>query len=259
MRLVTWNINSLKARLPRVEEWIAEHQPDVLCVQETKMTDEAFPAMAFEAMGYETVHAGQGQWNGVAIISKVGIDDAVRGFADGDEEDPEARLVRATCGGVRLANVYVPNGRSLDNDHYTYKLGWLDRLRRVLDAQEDPADPFAILGDFNIAPGDDDVWDPSAFVDATHTSPPEREALARLEAWGLDDVFLRHWQDGDVRFSWWDYRGGNFHKGMGMRIDLVLATSALADRTTGARVDRNARKGKGPSDHAPVVVEITPA
>ncbi len=259
MRIVTWNINSLKARFPRVEEWIAENEPDVLCIQETKMTDDAFPALAFQAMGYDTVHAGQGQWNGVAILSRVGIDDVVRGFADGGEEDPEARLVRATCGGVRFTNVYVPNGRALDNDHYTYKLGWLERLRGVLDTQEDPASPFVILGDFNIAPGDDDVWDPAVFVDATHTSPPERAALARLEEWGLDDVFLRHWEVGDVRFSWWDYRGGNFHKGMGMRIDLVLATPSLAARTTSARVDRNARKGKGPSDHAPVVVEIDPA
>ena len=191
MRLVTWNINSLKARLPRVEEWIAENEPDVLCIQETKMTDAAFPAMTFEALGYETVHAGQGQWNGVAILSRVGIDDVVRGFADGDEEDPEARLLRATCGGVRLANVYVPNGRALDNDHYTYKLGWLERLRLVLDAQEDPSSKLAILGDFNIAPGDDDVWDPAAFVDCTHTSAPERDALRRLEDWGLTDVFLR--------------------------------------------------------------------
>lgn len=252
---MTWNINSLKARLPRVEEWIAENQPDVLCIQETKMADTAFPVMAFEALGYETAHAGQGQWNGVAILSKVGIDDVVRGFADGDEEDPEARLLRATCGGVRLANVYVPNGRALDNDHYTYKLGWLERLRLVLDNQEDPASKFAILGDFNIAPSDDDVWDPAVFVDATHTSAPERAALARLQEWGLNDVFLGHYTDG-VRFSWWDYRGGNFHKGMGMRIDLVLATPALDELTTSAVVDRNARKGKGPSDHAPVIVEI---
>lgn len=255
LRLVTWNVNSLRARLPRVEEWLAANDADVVCLQETKCSDDNFPALAFHALGYETAHYGQGQWNGVAILSRVGLDEVVCGFADDDEEDPEARLVRATCAGVRVGCVYVPNGRALDHDHYRYKLAWLARLRRALDAQEDPARPFAISGDWNIAPDDRDVWDPAAFVDATHTSPAERDALAAVEAWGLEDVFRRHY-DASGLFSWWDYRAGNFHKGLGMRIDLVLATPALAETSTSALIDRNARKGKQPSDHAPVVCDF---
>ena len=255
VRIATWNVNSLKARLPRVEEWLAEAQPDVLCLQETKLSDDAFPALAFEALGYSSAHHGQGQWNGVAILSRVGITDVVDGFADGDEPDPEARLIWATCGGVRVASVYVPNGRSLDNDHYVYKLAWLERLRGVLDRSEDRSSDLVITGDFNIAPVDADVWDPAEFVDATHVSEPERVALRRLEEWGLVDVFRQYVPDGGV-FSWWDYRAGNFHKGKGMRIDLILATESLAARATDARVDRNARKGQKPSDHAPVIAEF---
>jgi exodeoxyribonuclease-3 len=254
-RLVTWNVNSLRARLGRVEEWLAANDADVVCLQETKCNADNFPALSFSALGYESVHHGQGQWNGVAILSRVGIENPVFGFDDGDEEDPEARFIRATCGGVRVGCVYVPNGRALDNDHYTYKLAWLSRLRRTLDASEDPSGPFAISGDWNIAPDDRDVWDPSAFVDATHVSVPEREALDNVVAWGLQDVF-RNQYDADGLFSWWDYRGGSFHKGLGMRIDYVLATEALASTATSALIDRNARKGKQPSDHAPVVCDF---
>ena len=252
VRIATWNVNSLKARLTRVEEWVAQTQPDVLCMQETKLADDAFPTLAFEALGYESAHHGQGRWNGVAIISKVGLDDVVAGFADADEPDPEARLIWATCGGVRVASVYVPNGRSLDDDHYQYKLAWLERLRGVLDGSADAADDLAVCGDFNIAPDDRDVWDPADFVDATHVSQPERDALRRLEDWGLVDVFRRRYDDGGL-YSWWDYRAGNFHKRKGMRIDLILATEALAARSTADLIDRNARKGKLPSDHAPVL------
>jgi exodeoxyribonuclease-3 len=252
VRIATWNVNSLKARLTRVEEWVAQTQPDVLCMQETKLADDAFPALAFEALGYESAHHGQGRWNGVAIISRVGLDDVVAGFADDDEPDPEARLIWATCGGVRVASVYVPNGRSLEDDHYRYKLAWLERLRRVLDSSADVADDLAICGDFNIAPDDRDVWDPAEFVDATHVSQPERDALRRLEDWGLVDVFRRRYDDGGL-YSWWDYRAGNFHKRKGMRIDLILATETLATRSSGDLIDRNARKGKLPSDHAPVL------
>jgi len=255
VRIATWNINSLKARLPRVEQWLAEAQPDVLCLQETKLTDDAFPALAFEALGYASAHHGQGQWNGVAILSRVGLTDVVDGFADGGEPDPDARLIWATCGGIRVASVYVPNGRALDNDHYVYKLAWLERLRGVLDRSEDPSRDLVITGDFNIAPFDADVWDPAEFVDATHVSEPERAGLRRLEDWGLVDVFHQHVPEGGG-FSWWDYRAGNFHKGNGMRIDLILATETLAVRSVEARVDRDARKGQKPSDHAPVIAEF---
>ena len=258
VRIATWNVNSLKARLPRVEEWVAQTQPDVLCLQETKLADAAFPSLAFEALGYESAHCGEGRWNGVAIISRVGLDDVVAGFADDAEPDPEARLIWATCAGVRVASVYVPNGRALDDDHYQYKLAWLERLRGVLDQGEDPTTDLAICGDFNIAPDDRDVWDPAAMVDVTHVSPAEREALTRLEAWGLVDPFRRRYEAGGL-YSWWDYRAGNFHKGIGMRIDLILATESLVARSTSDLIDRNARKGQKPSDHAPVIADFADA
>lgn len=254
MRIATWNVNSLKARQPRVEEWLTAVQPDVLCMQETKLSDEAFPLLAFKELGYDAAHYGQGQWNGVAILSKVGIDDVVCGFADGEAEDPEARLIWATCDGVRVASVYVPNGRTLEDDHYQYKLRWLARLRATLDAQ-DASDALAILGDFNIAPDDRDVYDPAQYIGTTHTSEPERAALQELEAWGLTDVFRLHYDAGGL-FSWWDYRAGNFHKGLGMRIDLVLATKSLTEASTSILIDRNARKGQKPSDHAPVIADF---
>jgi exodeoxyribonuclease-3 len=256
VRLVTWNVNSLNARMTRVEEWLAECQPDVVCLQETKLADSAFPAMAFAALGYESAHHGEGRWNGVAILSRVGLDDVVAGFADGEPDDAEARLLTATCGGIRIVSVYVPNGRGLDQDHYRYKLRWLDRLLAHLDATADPNGSTAVLGDFNIAPGDLDVWDPAELEGATHVSEPERAALGRLLDWGLTDVFRDRFPDVGNLFSWWDYRAGNFHKGIGMRIDLVLASKAVTSRVTGAVIDRNARKGKLPSDHAPVVIDL---
>ncbi|MEZ5209311.1 MAG: exodeoxyribonuclease III [Acidimicrobiales bacterium] len=253
MRIVTWNVNSLKARLERVEEWLTNNEPDIVCLQETKLADDAFPAITFAALGYEAFHHGEGRWNGVAILSRVGLDDPQAGFtaSPGDDVFPgEARVAWATCGGVRVASVYVPNGREVDHDHYAYKLRFLGRLRTELEATSDPSADVAICGDFNIAPDDRDVYDPAAFVGATHVSAPERAALAELEAWGLSDVFRRHYDDGGL-YSWWDYRAGNFHKGKGMRIDLVLASAPfLAQRSTAALIDRNARKGKAPSDHA---------
>jgi exodeoxyribonuclease III len=256
VRIATWNVNSLNARLPRVEEWLSQARPDVLCMQETKLADSAFPALAFRALGYDAAYHGEGRWNGVAILSRVGLEDASPGFS-GDDAVPEneARLLSATCGGVRVASVYVPNGRSLDHEQYQFKLTWLERLRAHLDAACDPSGRFVVCGDFNIAPEDRDVYDPATFVGTTHTSPPEREALARLEEWGLVDVFRRHYQDAGL-YSWWDYRAGNFHKHLGMRIDLVLATPSLAERSVFALVDRNARKGKAPSDHAPPLVDF---
>lgn len=255
MRLATWNVNSLKARLARVEEWIELMQPDVLCMQETKVPDDAFPLMTFRALGYDGVHFGTGRWNGVGILSRVGIDDVRAGFGDGDVEDPEARLLWATCGGVRIGTLYAPNGRMVGHEQYEYKLRWYQRLLDVLSAQHRPNDPLVLCGDFNIAPDDRDVYDPAVYVGSTHVSPAERALFQKMLDWGLVDVFRRHYDAGGL-FSWWDYRAGNFHKGKGMRIDLVLMTEVLAARTTCVLIDRNARKGKAPSDHAPVLVDV---
>lgn len=253
MRLATWNVNSLGARMPRVTEWIEQQQPDLLCLQETKLADEKFPALEFSAMGYESAPHGDGRWNGVAILSRVGIEDVTRGFGTPDDEHG-CRIVAATCGGIRVHSVYVPNGRSLDNEFYGIKLAWLAQLRATLDATCKPDDSVVVCGDFNVAPRDEDVWDPAKFVGATHVSEPERAALRDVEAWGLDDVFPRFNEPGT--FTWWDYRAGDFHNGRGMRIDLVLTSSDLSEKASGAFRDRDARKGSKPSDHAPVVVDF---
>jgi exodeoxyribonuclease-3 len=258
MRLATWNVNSLKARLPRVEEWLAYAQPDVLCLQETKLGDDAFPQLTFGALGYDAVHHGQGQWNGVAILSRVGISDVTTGFDGVDLVDPyegDARLLAATCGGVRVISVYVPNGRAVGSEYYERKLEWLRHLRDWIAAIASPDDPVALLGDFNVAPEDRDVWSPAAFVGDTHVTEPERAAVAALRDWGLVDAF-RVVYDQDRLFTYWDYRRGDFHEHRGMRIDLVLVTAPLAGRVRWALVDRNARKGKLPSDHAPLVVDL---
>ena len=254
MRIATWNVNSLKARLERVEQWLADVQPDVLCMQETKLSDEAFPALAFMGMGYETAHHGQGQWNGVAILSKVGLSEVVANFAEG-EPDPDARIITALCGGVRVTSVYVPNGRSLEDDHYQYKLRWLTQLRQHVAATSSPDDAVIVTGDFNIAPDDIDVYDPAKFVGATHTSPAERALLAELCDWGMVDLFRQQHSEPKL-YSWWDYRAGDFHQGRGLRIDLVLGTRSVAERCSWSIIDRNARKGQMPSDHAPVIVEL---
>jgi exodeoxyribonuclease-3 len=255
MRIATWNVNSLNARLSRVEEWIAYAQPDVLCMQETKVADTAFPAMALSALGYESAPHGDGRWNGVAIVSRVGLDDVEVGFGtDADEQGD--RLVAATCGGVRVHCVYVPNGRVVGGEHYEAKLAWLEQLRSYLERSCKPTDPVAVCGDFNVAPDDRDIYDRAALEGSTHITEPERQALRTIEDWGLVDAFRLFYPDGGL-FSWWDYRAGNFHKHLGMRIDLVLLSHALADQATYALVDRNARKGKLPSDHAPVFVDVT--
>ena len=254
MRIATWNVNSLTARLGRVEEWIAYARPDVLCLQETKQADAAFPHAAFAALGYDSVHHGDGRWNGVAIVSRVGLDGVARGFG-GDEDVQGPRLIAADCGGVRVHSVYVPNGRSLDSQHYQDKLVWLAGLRRLLERSCSPDDPVVVCGDFNVAPADIDVWDPAELVGMTHVSEAERQALVDLESWGLVDVFRRLYPD-DRLFSWWDYRGGSFHRHRGMRIDLVLTTEVLARGATFALIDRNARKGEKPSDHTPVFVDV---
>jgi len=239
----------------RVEEWLLDVQPDVVCMQETKMAEDAFPTETFAAMGYESVHHGQGQWNGVAILSRVGLENPVRNFADGQEPDPEARLVTATCAGIRVSSVYVPNGRELDHDHYKYKLAWMKRLIDHLDADTSPTDGVVVTGDYNIAPEDQDVYNPADFVGATHVSEAERKVLRDLEAWGMSDVFRHHHQD-DKLYSWWDYCAGGFNQNKGMRIDLILATQSVLEKTCWTIVDRQARKGEKPSDHAPVLVDI---
>ncbi len=254
MRIATWNVNSLNARLPRVVEWIEYAKPDVLCMQETKVADASFPAMAFAAAGYESAPHGDGRWNGVAILSRVGLEDVSAGFASGADEQG-SRIVSAVCGGIKVHSVYVPNGRNVESEFYEAKLAWLAELRAHLEATSEPSDQVAVCGDFNVAPEDRDVWDPTATAGQTHVTEPERRALADLTDWGLTDVFRMH-RNEDGLFSWWDYRAGCFHKHEGMRIDLILLSNVLAERSTFVLVDRNARKGKLPSDHAPVFVDL---
>ncbi len=256
MRLVTWNVNSLRARLDRVEPWLAAVEPDVVCMQETKMAEADFPHAVFEALGYECAHHGEGRWNGVAVCSRLGLDDVAAGFADGAGADRDARVLWATCGGVRVASVYVPNGREPDHEHYRYKLAWFGRLRAHLEAVCDPAGAVVVAGDFNVAVEDRDVWDVGAFAGATHVTEPERAAWRALCDWGLVDVFRDRYPDIDGLYTFWDYQAGRFHKRQGMRIDHIMATAPLAARAGGIIVDRNARKGTKPSDHAPVVVDF---
>jgi exodeoxyribonuclease-3 len=265
VRIATWNVNSLPARLPRLLGWLAAADPDVLVLQETKIAQDAFPYEEVAAAGYQAVHRGEGRWNGVAVLSRVGIEDletdlpGAPGFPD-PVQPPEARYIAATCGGVRVAGVYVPNGRTPADPHYDYKLRWLAALAGHLGPVAAADLPFAVLGDFNVAPQDADVWDITAFADSTHVTPAERAALADLRALGLVDV-VPTISKGPHPYTFWDYRAGSFHKAMGMRIDLVYANAALAARVRAAAVDRDARKpgARGtpaPSDHAPVVVDL---
>jgi exodeoxyribonuclease-3 len=248
MRIATWNVNSIGARLPRLLGWLEDRAPDVAALQETKCADAAFPYDEIRALGYDVAHSGDGRWNGAAVLSRVGLTDVSLEHVG----HPEPRLASAQCGPLHVISVYVPNGRSLGDPHYTYKLAWLKALRERL-AAFDPAQPLVVMGDFNVALTDDDVWDIGAFADSTHVTPAERAAMHELLDWGLVDVQARPGK-GDRAFTYWDYRAGMFHKDMGMRIDYVLATPAL--RVVDAYVDRESRKGKGPSDHAPVVVDI---
>jgi len=254
MRLATWNVNSVATRLPRLTDWLSTAEPDVVCLQETKTAD--FPTAEINALGYQVAAHGTGRWNGVALLSRVGIDDVSLGF-DGQPgfPDPEPRAIGATCGGVRVWSVYVPNGRTVDDPHYAYKLEWLAALRDALVPQVATGTPLVVCGDFNVAPTDSDVWDPAAFVGATHVTEPERDALAALRGVGLIDIVPEPMK-GPNPFTYWDYRAGMFHKDMGMRIDLVYATKGLAGGVERAYIDREARKGKLPSDHAPVVVDF---
>jgi exodeoxyribonuclease III len=259
VRIATWNVNSVKQRVPRLLPWLDQRQPDVVCLQETKLADAAFTELLGAPLaerGYGFGYHGEARWNGVAILSRVGLDDLVAGLpGEPGFPHPEARAVSATCGGVRVHSVYVPNGREPDSEHYHYKLAWLAALRDAVATG--PAD-VVVCGDMNIAPADVDVFDPAAYVGQTHVTPPERAALAELQATGLHDVVRERWPRERV-FTYWDYRAGMFHQDLGMRIDLVLASAGIAGRVRAAWVDRHARKGTGPSDHAPVIVDLDEA
>jgi exodeoxyribonuclease-3 len=259
VRIATWNVNSVKQRLPRLLPWLDERRPDVVCLQETKLADDAFADLLHDELGdrgYEIAAHGEPAWNGVAILSRAGLEDVVAGLPGGPGfPHQEARAVFATCGGIRIGSVYVPNGREPDSEHYRYKLEWLKALRDTVAAGPDAT---VVLGDMNIAPADEDVFDPDAYVGQTHVTPPERAALAELQAVGLHDVVRDRWP-GERVFTYWDYRAGMFHQDLGMRIDLVLASEPVAGRVKAAWVDRQARKGKGPSDHAPVIIDLDEA
>jgi exodeoxyribonuclease III len=267
MRVATWNVNSLRARLDKVTWWLERARPDVLLMQETKLADDDVPAEPFERAGYRVAHHGEGRWNGVAIASRVGIDDVVTNFGaplrpsatpDVPDDEPlaEARMIAARCGGVRVVSLYAPNGRVVGSPFYAAKLAWFERLARWLADACDPSEPLLLGGDFNVAPADADVWDPAACHGGTHVSEPERRAFARLVEWGLVDAYRLHRPE-PQRYTWWDYRAGQFHKNYGMRIDHVLVTKPLAARSRWAEIDREARKGKPtPSDHAPLVVDL---
>lgn len=267
MRIATWNVNSLPARLEKVSWWLERARPDVLLLQETKVSDDDAPFEELARHGYQLAHHGEGRWNGVAIASLVGISEVVTNFgapleaaetrAAGDDEPlAEARMIAARSGGVRVVSVYAPNGRSLGSPFYAAKLAWYRRLLRWCQDECDPKDALVIGGDFNVAPTDADVWDATACHGGTHVSAAEREALQALLHWGLQDAYrLRH--PALHRFTWWDYRAGAFHKNMGMRIDHLLVSAPVARRLVAVEIDREARKGKPtPSDHAPLMLDL---
>jgi exodeoxyribonuclease III len=267
MRVATWNVNSLNARLAKLSWWLERAQPDVLLLQETKVSDDHAPHEELARHGYELAHHGEGRWNGVAIASRVGLSEVVVNFgapvtvvagsADHDDQPlEEARMISARCGGVYMVSIYAPNGRALDSSFYWAKLAWFARLERWLRDSRTAADQIVLGGDFNVAPTDVDVWDAALCHGGTHVSNPERQAFQRLCDWGLVDVYRRlHPEPG--RYSWWDYRAGHFHKNFGMRIDHLLVTHSLAERVVWTEIDREARKGKPtPSDHAPVLLDL---
>ena len=261
MRLATWNINSIRARVDRAVAFLERTGVDVLALQETKVKDEAFPREPFEALGYEVATHGYSQWNGVAIVSRVGLTDVERGFPGqptwGDPGVAEARALGATCGGVRVWSLYVPNGREIEDPHYTYKLDWLGALRDAAEGwlTADPQAQVALVGDWNIAPLDTDVWDIARFAGRTHVTPAERQAFEALAHAGYSEVSRVH-VPAEHTYTYWDYQQLRFPRNEGMRIDLTYASPTLAARVTGVRIERDERKGKQPSDHVPVVLEI---
>ena len=263
MRLATWNVNSIRARSEQVVAWMTRHQVDVLAIQETKCDDDRFPVMSFLAEGYDVAMYGGGGYNGVAIASRIGLDDVHRGFdgqpTRGASEGPEARALSATCGGVRVWSLYVPNGRSVDDPHYSYKLEWLDALAGVtrLELGHDPAAQIALAGDWNVAPTDDDVWDPEYFATRTHCTPPERAAFAEFTDAGFVDS-AAPFTPGPGTYTFWDYTAGRHQKNEGMRIDFALCSPALDDpRIHDAFIDKEARAAAGASDHAPLVLDAS--
>jgi exodeoxyribonuclease III len=273
MRIATWNVNSLKARQEAVDKWLEKAAPDVILLQETKLSDRESPEMPFRMAGYELAHHGEGRWNGVAIASREPITEVITNFGDGpvrdssagsavgvEEEDfnpfDEARMVSGVTAGVRFVSLYAPNGRVVGSPFYEGKLRWFERLARWLEETQDPAEPLVLGGDLNATPADEDVWSAARAHGGTHVSPPERAALKKLRDWGLVDAYRLKVEDGG-RFSWWDYRAGNFHRNEGMRIDLLYVTKPIAERVVAAEIDREARKGPPtPSDHAPVTIDL---
>jgi exodeoxyribonuclease-3 len=266
MRLATWNVNSIRARVDRVTDWLERADVDVLAMQETKCSEEQFPAMPFLAAGYEVVHCGFNQWNGVAIASRVGLDDVQVGFEGqptwSDKPDveaaAEARALGATCDGVRVWSLYIPNGRFVSSPHYDYKLEWLAALRNTAHSwlTEDRSAQIALVGDWNIAPTDEDVWSPEFYANSTHVTPPERAAFNAIVDAQYADV-VRPFTPGPAVYTYWDYTQLRFPKNRGMRIDFILGSQAFAARVTHAEIVREERKGKAPSDHAPVLVELS--
>ncbi len=254
MKVASWNVNSIKARKERLFSWLKQHEPDVLCLQELKTELAGFPQQELEELGYHSAAVGQRTYNGVAILSRHPLEDVRVGLDDG-EDDPEARFISALTNGLRVMSCYVPNGQSLDSPKYPYKMRWLDRLQTYLARHHTPSEPLVVCGDFNIAPEDRDCHDPAAWIDGVLFHPDVREKFQRLLSWGLVDTFRIHVQEAG-KFSWWDYRMLAFPKGIGLRIDFVLGTQAVAERCTAASIDRNERKGKLPSDHAPVIAEL---
>lgn len=251
MQIVTWNVNSVRSRLERLLPWLEERSPDVVALQETKATDDQFPFEALREVGYHVEAFGQKTYNGVALLAKTPIEGVVRGLGDGAEETEQARLIAGEVDGVKIVDVYVPNGQSTDSPKFPYKLEWLARLRRFLEGWADPEEAVLVLGDFNVAPKDEDVHDPEAWRGKVLFHPDEHAALESLLDWGLTDLLRVHEAAGGI-YTWWDYRQLAFPKGRGLRIDLALGTKDLARRTTGVLVDRDMRKGTKPSDHAPV-------
>ena len=254
MRLASWNVNSLKVRLPQLLEWLAEKQPDVVCLQETKLEDQNFPQAELEAAGFKVAFSGQKTYNGVALLSRHDLGDIICG--NPHFPDPQKRLISATINGIRVISAYIPNGQAVDSDKYDYKLSWLEALERWLAEQLASYPELVLAGDFNIAPEDRDVHNPEAWVGQILCSEPEREAFRRLLALGLQDSF-RLFEQPEKSFSWWDYRMLGFQKNQGLRIDHILLSKPLAERCTAAGIDRDMRKRERPSDHAPVTASLS--
>ncbi len=253
MRIASWNVNSLRVRLPQVLDWLRDRQPDVLALQETKLPDPAFPAEEIEALGYQVAFAGQKTYNGVALLSKMALADA---FSDiPGLEDPQRRILGATIGSLRILNLYVVNGQEVGSEKFQYKLEWLDKVTAFLRADRDRHPDYVVLGDFNIAPDDRDVHDPVAWHEKILCSTPEREALSRILDLGFRDTFRLFEQEEQI-FSWWDYRAAGFRRNLGLRIDLILASEGLAGRCVSSHVDKEPRRWERPSDHAPVIAEF---